>query len=1276
MATLNGLTSSTATHRATRTTSKLSLASSLSRLSSVSSLATQQTRFQTTRQHDDNNDNDVSDHDMSRQTIDLVDTSDNDDAMHGVVIQQGDPTRSTTSTTSINTLAAAACSTTSNPRTKATTLASMNDDSDGDAVDGKAVNVVVCLRVRPTRNNSLTSNGIYEFDPTTASMTLSANHPTILKRASMKSTTTTTRNHSDEYEFRFDKLHLPPVATDVLYDDKIRPIVRATMNGFNGTVFAYGQTASGKTHTMMGSDVEPGIIPLAIDEVFKFIHQQDIDREFSLRVSFLEIYNETIRDLLATTTPTTTKSLEVVGEDGIVKGLEEKPVSMPSEVLNLLRQGDVRRRVGATDWNERSSRSHSVFVVTIESMRKDGQGLARVSKLNLIDLAGSESATGQDERRKEGAYINKSLLTLSTVISKLSEARPNGPIQHIPYRDSKLTRLLQPALSGKSRIAIVCTISPDEQQSTETLSTLKFAKRAKMVVTKAERGVLMTDAMMLRQYQQQVALLQAQIDQRQQRSTTPDEHNELLTKQLTEASAKMDEYQNRSKKAEEELARKDLELALLRERLQHAQSFILDGPRLEANARRTSVGIVTSSPMHLGRGRPPRSGDGDDANDDTMTRSSSWQRDLDGLLSPSRRGAHMLNQRGKRVVSDMSSLGHGTPRNGVVQTMRSVASGEIKEWTKEAELEKALSQTRDQAQRISDLEQQLEELQTRLNTSQSENSLTREELDKSNKIVMDSRDKIRLIEKDFNGMRDKASKVEELTEQIKELERVKHDIQDELEQTRTNLLNIQVELQQTKESNQVEVNDLTRQLVDSKEQQRTLETQLEAKDTLVTTFENQLCQVRDELCTKEALIKSDTRDETIAALERQVDKVVKERDDKIRSFEREMSSVKHELEAIIATRDSLINSARDEANLANQERNVAQQESKDARIRIAELEDVTKIERERHDLAIELSQREHEAALKALKADFERIKIELESKESKAKHLQRLVEANNKRDADQRQYMSNQRAGTDALQARLETLRGRHASAITTGSASSSLSKTSNGRDEAISTLETRNNVLSTRVEELERQLEKQIARPSTPDFVLKEQAETLQAVVDEQKRAIGEVEKVADDWKQRYLAAQSMLDNLLNAGHGDDALGAAISQPSTARSSLSDIGNSLGSSYRRPYHVARTSSTSTTSGSVNNSVGKGLPGSPLIYTRDQPPPLPCSPHNKDKERTKRRVTTTHDIERLKEVRGVSHARELFDSPSGGSVSSSMMQEGITSLRSPTKVRAHKSSYE
>lgn len=199
-----------------------------------------------------------------------------------------------------------------------------------------------------------------------------------------------------------DALHLSPAPTESLYDLKIRQVIRAAMEGFNGTVFAYGQTASGKTHTMMGNEQEIGIIPLAIQELFSFIlkvrppsfslsfvhstdnmdalQQQDTLRTFSLRVSFLEIYKEAFSDLLVSTPrPASAKPLEV-HDEGMVHGLIERPVSSPDDVMRLLEEGEKRRRVGMTDWNDRSSRSHCVFIVVSRS------GLSYANIIGLREL--------------------------------------------------------------------------------------------------------------------------------------------------------------------------------------------------------------------------------------------------------------------------------------------------------------------------------------------------------------------------------------------------------------------------------------------------------------------------------------------------------------------------------------------------------------------------------------------------------------------------------------------------------------------------------------------------------------------------------------------------------------------------------------------------------------------------------------------------------------------------------------------------------------------------
>ncbi|PIA14448.1 kinesin-domain-containing protein, partial [Coemansia reversa NRRL 1564] len=252
------------------------------------------------------------------------------------------------------------------------------------------------------------------------------------------------------------------------------------MSGFNGTIFAYGQTSSGKTHTMYGSGSELGIIKLAVKNMFDMVNS-DTNREYLLRVSFLEIYNEVLRDLLEPT-KSNLKIHENSKHEIFVGDLSEHIVFNAAQVEEVLQKGDRNRHIAGTNMNERSSRSHTIFRIVIESREKAFTGAVKVSCLNLVDLAGSERVgqTGAEgQRLKEGAHINKSLLALGTVIGRLSE--DGGDRGHVPYRDSKLTRILQPSLGGNAKTLIICTITPSPDYADETLSTLKFASRAKTI---------------------------------------------------------------------------------------------------------------------------------------------------------------------------------------------------------------------------------------------------------------------------------------------------------------------------------------------------------------------------------------------------------------------------------------------------------------------------------------------------------------------------------------------------------------------------------------------------------------------------------------------------------------------------------------------------------------------------------------------------------------------------------------------------------------------------
>ncbi|CAA7047846.1 unnamed protein product [Microthlaspi erraticum] len=309
--------------------------------------------------------------------------------------------------------------------------------------------------------------------------------------------------------YGFDRVFGPPTTTRRVYDIAAQQVVSGAMSGINGTVFAYGVTSSGKTHTMHGEQRSPGIIPLAVKDVFSII-QETPEREFLLRVSYLEIYNEVINDLL----DPTAQNLRI-REDSqgtYVEGIKDEVVLSPAHALSLIASGEEHRHVGSNNVNLFSSRSHTMFTLTIESSPhgkgEDGEDVT-LSQLHLIDLAGSESSkteiTGQ--RRKEGSSINKSLLTLGTVISKLTDTKA----AHIPYRDSKLTRLLQSTLSGHGRVSLICTITPASSTSEETHNTLKFAQRCKHVEIKASRNKIMDEKSLIKKYQKEISCLQEEL---------------------------------------------------------------------------------------------------------------------------------------------------------------------------------------------------------------------------------------------------------------------------------------------------------------------------------------------------------------------------------------------------------------------------------------------------------------------------------------------------------------------------------------------------------------------------------------------------------------------------------------------------------------------------------------------------------------------------------------------------------------------------------------------
>lgn len=332
--------------------------------------------------------------------------------------------------------------------------------------------------------------------------------------------------HPDLGFFQYDHVFATQDDNQCVFDVVGSPVIQQCLDGYNGTIFAYGMTGSGKTYSMRGvvrnsvsllfdkfdrTNLTSSTAGDVMDQDNSWINENVFDDDTIvsssctkkkinyMTCSILEIYNEKLNDLLAednknTRFPNLSSDLRIVDDDkfGIsVRGLREVRVTSTDQLLALIDQGELLRCTDSTDYNYRSSRSH--FIIMLKLFMEDNEGTEIVSSLNFCDLAGSERATSHTDRRKEGGYINKSLLALGTVITKLSENVGSSANVHVPYRDSKLTRILQPSLSGGSMVSILCTIQLGLNVIGETTNTLRFGLRARNVVLNVKQNTADND---------------------------------------------------------------------------------------------------------------------------------------------------------------------------------------------------------------------------------------------------------------------------------------------------------------------------------------------------------------------------------------------------------------------------------------------------------------------------------------------------------------------------------------------------------------------------------------------------------------------------------------------------------------------------------------------------------------------------------------------------------------------------------------------------------------
>ncbi|XP_053128627.1 kinesin-like protein KIF7 isoform X2 [Hemicordylus capensis] len=340
--------------------------------------------------------------------------------------------------------------------------------------------------------------------------------------------------------FRFDTIFTESSDQESVYDVCVQPLVEAFFDGFNATVFAYGQTGSGKTYTIGEASVssihedEQGIIPRAMAEAFKLMDEKDL-LDYTVRISYLEVYKEEFRDLLQV--ETASKDIQIREDEKgniVLYGVKEMEVEGLDEVLSLLEMGNMAKHTGATHINRKSSRSHTIFTVTMEQRRSAGHllglgaqdrasvpasGQVLTSKFHFVDLAGSERVvkTGNTgERLKESIQINSGLLALGNVISALGDPRRKG--SHIPYRDSKITRILRDSLGGNAQTVMIACVSPSSSDFDESLTTLNYASRAQNIKNRAVVNCC-KEVERVEELQLQIRSLQRALEQRHRSET-------------------------------------------------------------------------------------------------------------------------------------------------------------------------------------------------------------------------------------------------------------------------------------------------------------------------------------------------------------------------------------------------------------------------------------------------------------------------------------------------------------------------------------------------------------------------------------------------------------------------------------------------------------------------------------------------------------------------------------------------------------------------------------
>lgn len=386
---------------------------------------------------------------------------------------------------------------------------------------GRLERIFVSVRLRPLNAKEIAAHDSSDWE--------CINDTTVIFRNSLG------ERSNAPTSYTFDRVFRGETSTRQVYEEAAKEVALSVVSGINSTIFAYGQTSSGKTYTMSG------ITEYTVGDIYDYIKMHE-EREFVLKFSAIEIYNEAVRDLLSMDN-SPLRLLDDPERGTVVEKLTEVLLRDWNHLKELIAVCEAQRQIGETLLNEMSSRSHQILRLIIESTTREFLGNGGSSTLtacvNFVDLAGSERASqalSVGSRLKEGCHINRSLLSLGTVIRKLSKGRSGH--QHIPYRDSKLTRILQPSLGGNARTAIICTICPARSHIEQSRNTLLFASCAKEVVTSARVNVVMSDKALVKHLQKELSRLEEEL--KYPKSSTTISHYEKSLKEKDMQIKKME----------------------------------------------------------------------------------------------------------------------------------------------------------------------------------------------------------------------------------------------------------------------------------------------------------------------------------------------------------------------------------------------------------------------------------------------------------------------------------------------------------------------------------------------------------------------------------------------------------------------------------------------------------------------------------------------------------------------------------------------------------------